>query len=163
MPYFLILFLHLMLIVCICVQVKYVFTDKTGTLTRNVMKFRKCSVGGVCYGFVSSSLLLCFTLHFCFCLLWPVCACDCGPRLRSRRLHNNHSFMNSYHMRAFYATSLSLFVSIGQLYYSMMIRNLPVFKDDLIQSILSFPFSPVITDASSCRRVSVLSAFVFKV
>jgi len=34
-------------------QVKYVFTDKTGTLTRNVMQFRKCSVGGIAYGSVS--------------------------------------------------------------------------------------------------------------
>ncbi len=31
-------------------MVKYIFTDKTGTLTRNVMEFRKCSVAGVKYG-----------------------------------------------------------------------------------------------------------------
>ncbi|KAJ3307993.1 hypothetical protein HDU76_004196 [Blyttiomyces sp. JEL0837] len=30
-------------------QVQYVFTDKTGTLTQNVMMFRKLSVGGVSY------------------------------------------------------------------------------------------------------------------
>ena len=31
-------------------RVAYVFTDKTGTLTRNVMEFMKCSVNGVRYG-----------------------------------------------------------------------------------------------------------------
>jgi phospholipid-transporting ATPase len=31
-------------------QVKFVVTDKTGTLTKNVMKFKRCTVGGVIYG-----------------------------------------------------------------------------------------------------------------
>merc|ERR1719428_2704287 len=31
-------------------QVEYVFTDKTGTLTCNVMEFRKCCVGGQVFG-----------------------------------------------------------------------------------------------------------------
>ena len=31
-------------------QIQYVFSDKTGTLTRNIMVFKQCSVGGVVYG-----------------------------------------------------------------------------------------------------------------
>jgi phospholipid-transporting ATPase len=31
-------------------QISYVFSDKTGTLTCNIMEFRKCSINGVSYG-----------------------------------------------------------------------------------------------------------------
>ncbi|KAF8875785.1 phospholipid-transporting ATPase 1 [Infundibulicybe gibba] len=31
-------------------QIEYVFSDKTGTLTQNVMEFQKCSINGVSYG-----------------------------------------------------------------------------------------------------------------
>ena len=34
---------------CSCVKVEYLFTDKTGTLTRNEMVFRKCSCNGLIY------------------------------------------------------------------------------------------------------------------
>eukprot|EP00743_Colponemidia_sp_Colp-15_P004221 GILK01004553.1.p1 GENE.GILK01004553.1~~GILK01004553.1.p1 ORF type:complete len:1297 (-),score=268.93 GILK01004553.1:216-4106(-) len=36
-------------------QVEFVFSDKTGTLTSNVMIFRKCSVGGSMFGYLNES------------------------------------------------------------------------------------------------------------
>lgn len=36
-------------------QIEYIFTDKTGTLTQNVMTFNKCSINGCCYGGVPDS------------------------------------------------------------------------------------------------------------
>ena len=30
-------------------QISYIFTDKTGTLTENIMEFKKCSIGGALY------------------------------------------------------------------------------------------------------------------
>ena len=37
-------------------QVQYVFSDKTGTLTRNLMEFKICSVGGVKFGCLDADM-----------------------------------------------------------------------------------------------------------
>uniref|UniRef100_A0A3Q2CZB9 Phospholipid-transporting ATPase n=1 Tax=Cyprinodon variegatus TaxID=28743 RepID=A0A3Q2CZB9_CYPVA len=39
-------------------QIKYIFSDKTGTLTQNIMIFNKCSINGKSYGTVSLTVLL---------------------------------------------------------------------------------------------------------
>ncbi|KAI8827036.1 uncharacterized protein EV422DRAFT_23127 [Fimicolochytrium jonesii] len=40
-------------------QIEYIFSDKTGTLTCNMMEFRKCTINGVAYGgsFVSEAMV----------------------------------------------------------------------------------------------------------
>lgn len=37
-------------------QIEYIFSDKTGTLTQNIMTFNKCSVAGRCYGDILDEL-----------------------------------------------------------------------------------------------------------
>ena len=39
-------------------QIEYVFSDKTGTLTQNIMTFKKCSINGRIYGKRNLSFLL---------------------------------------------------------------------------------------------------------
>uniref|UniRef100_A0A670ZTY2 Phospholipid-transporting ATPase n=1 Tax=Pseudonaja textilis TaxID=8673 RepID=A0A670ZTY2_PSETE len=41
-------------------QVKYIFSDKTGTLTCNVMQFKKCTIAGISYGHVFISFTFIF-------------------------------------------------------------------------------------------------------
>ena len=36
--------------ICLTFQIEYVFSDKTGTLTQNIMTFNKCSINGNFYG-----------------------------------------------------------------------------------------------------------------
>ncbi|RHZ26655.1 hypothetical protein DYB37_010399 [Aphanomyces astaci] len=42
-------------------QISYIFSDKTGTLTCNVMEFRKCSINGVSYGLGTTEIGMFFT------------------------------------------------------------------------------------------------------
>lgn len=38
-------------------QIEYILTDKTGTLTENVMVFKRCCINGVYYGNVTGDAL----------------------------------------------------------------------------------------------------------
>uniref|UniRef100_A0A8D3CCJ6 Phospholipid-transporting ATPase n=1 Tax=Scophthalmus maximus TaxID=52904 RepID=A0A8D3CCJ6_SCOMX len=47
-------------------QIKYVFSDKTGTLTQNIMTFNKCTINGKSYGRTSVFNHPCLTVDFSF-------------------------------------------------------------------------------------------------
>ena len=55
-------------------QVNYVLSDKTGTLTRNVMEFFKASIGGVSYGAGITEVERSNAIR-CVCVLVCVCVC----------------------------------------------------------------------------------------
>lgn len=50
-------------------QIKYVFSDKTGTLTQNIMTFNKCSINGKSYGRIPD-----INLSICGCFLPRSCS-----------------------------------------------------------------------------------------
>lgn len=39
-------------------QIKYIFSDKTGTLTQNIMTFNKCSINGRTYGEIEGNVVI---------------------------------------------------------------------------------------------------------
>uniref|UniRef100_A0A8B9Q2S2 Phospholipid-transporting ATPase n=1 Tax=Apteryx owenii TaxID=8824 RepID=A0A8B9Q2S2_APTOW len=45
-------------------QIKYIFSDKTGTLTQNIMCFNKCSINGKSYGMICVYLILWVLFHY---------------------------------------------------------------------------------------------------
>lgn len=47
-------------------QIEYIFSDKTGTLTQNVMEFKKCSINGSEFKGSGQSEGLGLFLIFCF-------------------------------------------------------------------------------------------------
>lgn len=47
-------------------QIKYIFSDKTGTLTQNIMTFNKCSINGRSYGGICFSCSISKTSLSCF-------------------------------------------------------------------------------------------------
>lgn len=49
-------------------QIKYIFSDKTGTLTQNIMTFNKCSINGRSYGKTQNEIFFYVAALFCFTL-----------------------------------------------------------------------------------------------
>ena len=52
-------------------QIEYIFSDKTGTLTRNLMEFKLCSIGGVKFGKMDDDVSVSTTART------PVRSCAC--------------------------------------------------------------------------------------
>jgi magnesium-transporting ATPase (P-type) len=46
-------------------QIQYIFTDKTGTLTQNVMRFKRCSIDGTSYMLLLLCVSVCVSIYLC--------------------------------------------------------------------------------------------------
>jgi magnesium-transporting ATPase (P-type) len=52
-------------------QIQYIFTDKTGTLTQNVMRFKRCSIDGtLCY--IILYYIILYYIMFLFMYVWII-------------------------------------------------------------------------------------------
>ena len=58
-------------------QIKYIFSDKTGTLTKNQMLFKVCSIGGIIYD-GSNMHLVCASLCVWSPIVFHTNLCVCG-------------------------------------------------------------------------------------
>lgn len=56
-------------------QIKYIFSDKTGTLTQNIMTFNKCSINGRSYGEIRSETFFLFSMLITYLSLKPEVNC----------------------------------------------------------------------------------------
>ena len=49
-------------------QIQYIFTDKTGTLTQNVMRFKRCSIDGTYIYIHVTPFVVSVCLSVCVCM-----------------------------------------------------------------------------------------------
>ena len=56
-------------------QIQYIFTDKTGTLTQNVMRFKRCSIDGTYIYIHVTPFVVSVYLSVCVSSCLSVCLC----------------------------------------------------------------------------------------
>eukprot|EP00092_Neocalanus_flemingeri_P037876 GFUD01041229.1.p1 GENE.GFUD01041229.1~~GFUD01041229.1.p1 ORF type:complete len:1159 (-),score=232.94 GFUD01041229.1:205-3681(-) len=71
-------------------QIKYVFSDKTGTLTRNIMVFKKCSIAGVVYDVDQETSLMNESMRD-FMVLMSICHTVVPEKAEDGSIHYNAS------------------------------------------------------------------------
>ncbi|KAF7723814.1 hypothetical protein EC973_001598 [Apophysomyces ossiformis] len=122
-------------------QIEYIFSDKTGTLTRNVMEFRECSIGGTRYGNNGFA---------------PESEGARGARLRRERQSDTHDEMQASNNTAAYEEQR---LAIFHDYQDALLSTFEPRYSSLDRDRLSFADPRIFSDLKDPQRQQIVREF----
>ncbi|XP_013924591.1 PREDICTED: phospholipid-transporting ATPase IK-like [Thamnophis sirtalis] len=109
-------------------QIEYIFSDKTGTLTQNIMTFKKCCIHGIIYGKITVTLLL---VSFGLAI---------GSGLWATRFFKEHSYLFAFY-RHTSAVSYAFFAFWGFLILLSLVIPMSMLITFVLQTFSQAAFS----------------------